>query len=78
VKCLEKGFGPKTHTVTREMRRLHNEELYDVYVVFSKYYSGDQIKNNEMPGERSTYGKHERCIQGFGGQTGEKYIILKS
>jgi hypothetical protein len=45
VKCLEKGFGPKAHDVAREMRRLHNEELYDVYVLFTKYYSGDQINN---------------------------------
>ena len=69
MKCLEKGFGPKMHAVTREMRRLHNEELYNVYVLFTKYYLGDQIKNIEMRGECSTYGKQERCTQGFGGQT---------
>jgi len=45
VKCLERGFGPKTHDVTREMKRLHNEGLYDVYVLFNKYHSGDQTTN---------------------------------
>jgi len=69
VKCVKKGFGPKAHDVTREMRRLHNEEHYDVYVLFTKYYSGDQINYNKMRGARSTNGKQERCIQGFGGQT---------
>jgi len=27
-----------------------------------------QRKKVEMGGERGTYGAHERCIQGFGGQ----------
>ena len=37
-----------------------------MYLLFTKYYMGDQIKNNEMGGACSTYGKQERCIQGFG------------
>ena len=31
-------------------------------VFFTKYYSGDQIKNNEMGGTCGTYGEQERCI----------------
>ena len=34
-----------------------------------KYYSGDQMKKNEMGGVRSTYEGEERCVQGFGGET---------
>jgi hypothetical protein len=31
-----------------------------------KYYSGNQIENNEMGWACSTYGGKERCIQDFG------------
>jgi hypothetical protein len=37
--------------------------------VLAKYHSGDQIKKNEIGGACGTYGGHERCIQGFGGET---------
>jgi hypothetical protein len=47
-------FGPKRDKVTGEWRKLHNEELNDLYCL-TKYYSGDQIKNNEMGGACSTY-----------------------
>jgi hypothetical protein len=30
-----------------------------------KFYSGDQIKKNEMGRACGTYGRQERCIQGF-------------
>ena len=30
-KVLRKVFGPKRDEVTAEWRRLHNEEVYDVY-----------------------------------------------
>jgi len=30
-RVLRKIFGPKTNEVTREWRKLHNEELYDQY-----------------------------------------------
>jgi len=31
--------------------------------------SGDEIAKNEIGGECSTYGRKERCVQGFGGET---------
>jgi hypothetical protein len=34
----------------------------------TKYYSGDQIENNETGGACTTYGGKERCIQGSGGE----------
>jgi len=37
-------------------------------VCLTKYYSGDQIKKNEMGGAGDMYGEEERCIQGFGGE----------
>jgi hypothetical protein len=37
--------------------------------VITKYYLGDQMKNNEMAEVCGTYGGEERCIEGFGGET---------
>jgi hypothetical protein len=63
-RLLRKTFEPKRDEVTGEWRRLHNEEL-----LFTKYYSGDQIKKNKMGGACSTYVEKKRCIQGYGGKT---------
>jgi hypothetical protein len=46
-------FGRKRDDVTGEWRKLHNEELNDLYSS-PKYYSGDQIEKNEMDGACST------------------------
>ena len=35
----------------------------------AKYYSGNQIRKNEMGGACGMYGGEERCVQGFGGET---------
>jgi hypothetical protein len=37
-------------------------------VLLTKYYSGDQIKNNEMGSACGTYGGEERCVQGLVGK----------
>ena len=36
--------------------------------MLTKYYSGDQIKENEKGVACSTYGEGERSIPGFGGE----------
>lgn len=41
----------------------------DYFSLLTKYYSGDHIKKNDMARACCTYGKQERCIQGFGGKT---------
>jgi len=41
-----------------------------------KYYSGDQIKKNEMGGTCGIYWGEGRCIQGFGGKPeGERPLV---
>ena len=40
-----------------------------VFLLLTKYFSGDKIEKNEMGGACGKYGREERCIQGFGGET---------
>jgi hypothetical protein len=65
-------FGPKRDEVTGEWRRLHNEELYDLYtssnimrVIKSRGMSCWARNLKRVGGE-------EGCIQGFSGETSRK------
>jgi hypothetical protein len=64
-RVLTKVFGPERDEVTEEWRRLHSEELHDVY---SSQYYGDQDKEDEMGGACSMNGE-DKYIQGIGGET---------
>ena len=61
---LRRVFGPKREELTGEWRKLHNEELSDVYSLPNgKEYSilpGGKIEKNEMGGACSAYGGAER------------------
>jgi len=37
-------------------------------VLFTRYFSEDQIEKNEMSGACRAYGGKQRCMQGFGGE----------
>jgi hypothetical protein len=63
-RVLRRIFGPNWDEATGEWRRLHNEELNDLY----SSPNINQIEN-EMGGACSTYGGEDRCIQDFGGET---------
>ena len=56
---LMRIFGPKRDTVTGEWRRLHNEQLYGLYL--SKIIRGPSAGHVARMGERDTYrvGKSE-------------------
>jgi hypothetical protein len=45
---------------------MSNEKLF---VPFTYYYRGDQIKKNEMGGASGTYGREERCRNSYGEAT---------
>jgi hypothetical protein len=66
-RVLRKIFGPKREEVTGEWKRLHKEELNDLYS--SPNVLGVKIEKNEVGGACSTYGREGRCIQGYGGET---------
>jgi hypothetical protein len=56
------------HCVTGEWRKLHNEELNDLYSL-PQYCAGGKIKKNEMGRACGAYGVGKRCAQGVGGET---------
>ena len=70
-----KKKGPKKDEVTGVWRRLQNGELYDLY--FSKYYSGEHTKKNEMGRARGTHGGYDGVHRGFGGKAWGKWEHLK-
>jgi hypothetical protein len=55
-------FGPKRDEVTGEWKKLHNEELNDLYCSL-KSILVIKITKIKTGGACSTYGGQERCIQ---------------
>jgi hypothetical protein len=52
-RVLRRILGPKRDEVTREWRKLHNEELNYLYSV---HCTGDKTEKNELGGACSVYG----------------------
>ena len=67
-RVLKRLFGPKWDDVTREWRKLHNEEINDLY---SSPNIIRVIKSRIMrwAGHVACMGERERCIKSFGGET---------
>jgi hypothetical protein len=65
---LRRIFGPRRDEVTGEWRKLHNEELNDLYCLPNIVRA---IKSRRMrwAGHVARIGGGERRVQGFGGET---------
>jgi hypothetical protein len=64
---LRSIFGPKRDEVTGVLRKLHDEELYDLYS--SPYCVGDKIEKNEIGGVCSSDGEGRGMYRVCGGET---------
>jgi len=62
-RVLRRIFRAKWDEVTGEWRKLHMDELSDLYC------SGDQIEKNEMGGSCSAYGERRGLFRDCGGET---------
>jgi hypothetical protein len=57
-RVLRRVFGPKRDEVTGKWRKLHNEELNDLYSLPNiQYCAGGKIETNEMGRTCSVYGR---------------------
>ena len=63
-RVLKRIFGPKRDEVTGEWRKLHNDELCDLYCSPNIILRGKTTKN-KTGGTRGTYGGEEEFIYGF-------------
>jgi hypothetical protein len=61
-RMLRTIFGPRRHKLTGEWRRLHNEELYNLYCSIN-CIRVIKLKKNDMGGECSTYGERTRAYR---------------
>jgi len=75
-RVLRKIFGPKRDEVTGEWRRLHNEDLHDLY--FSSLFHVIKSRRMRWAEHVFMYGVQEMCIQGSVGETWRKETTLKT
>jgi hypothetical protein len=61
-RMLRRIFGPKMDEVTGEWRKVHNEELRDLYSSLSIIRISKQVEEDEMRGACSTNGGDEECV----------------
>jgi hypothetical protein len=75
--CVRRIFGPKRDEVTGEWRKLHNEELRNLYSS-PDIIRQVKVKANEVGGTCGTHGRGEKSIQGFGGKAQRKETTGKT
>jgi hypothetical protein len=76
-RVLRRIFGPKRDEVTGEWRKLHSEELHNLY---SSPDIIRQVKSkaNEVDGACGTHGTGKKSVQGFCGKTRRKETTRKT
>jgi hypothetical protein len=73
-RVLRRIFGPRRDEVTGEWRKLHSEELHNLY---SSPDIIRQVKANEVGGACGTHGRGEKSVHGFGGKARRKRPLGK-
>jgi hypothetical protein len=68
-------FGPKRDEMTVEWRKLHSDELHNLY---SSPDIIRQVKANEVGWACGTHGRGEKSVQGFGGKARRKETTWKT
>jgi hypothetical protein len=76
-RVLRRMFGPKRDEVTGEWRKLHNEELFDLYSSPSNTLN-NQVEEDEMGGPCSTNGREEERVQVIGKKARGKETARKA
>jgi hypothetical protein len=66
--------------VTGEWRKLHNEELHNLYSSpdIIRQVKSSQVKANEVGEACGTHGRREKSVQDFGGKARRKETIWKT
>jgi hypothetical protein len=75
-RVLRRIFVPKRDEVTGEWRKLHIEELHNLYS--SPDIIRQVVKANEVGGACGTHGRGQKSIQGFGGKSRRKETTGKT
>jgi hypothetical protein len=71
-RLLRRIFGPKRDEATGGWRKLHNEDLHNLYT------SPSQINENEMGKACSTNGREKECMLDIAGKTRMKETTGKT
>jgi hypothetical protein len=66
-RVLRRIFGPKRDEVTGKWRKIHNEELHDLYSS-PTFVQVTKLIRMRWAGHVACMGR-ERCVQRFGGET---------
>jgi hypothetical protein len=74
-RVLGRIFGPKRDEVTGKLRKLHSEELHNLY---SSPNTIRQIKSRRMRWVEHVACMGEECVQGFGGKARRKTTTEKT
>jgi hypothetical protein len=76
-RVLRRIFGLKRDEVTGEWRKLHNEELHNLYSS-PRYHQVGQVKANEVGRACGTHGRRKKIVQGLGGNARRKETARKT
>jgi hypothetical protein len=78
-RVLKRIFGPKRGEVTGEWRKLHSEELRNLYSSpdIIRQVKSSQVKANEVGGKCGTHGRGEKSVQGFLGKPEGKRPLVR-